>query len=76
MCNVTTFQYDAAGNQTTMTDALGRVHTQVYASTSNRLEATVNPNAERTTYQYDLAGQQTGIQDARERPEQEDDLEL
>jgi RHS repeat-associated protein len=57
--------YDAAGNLVTVTDANGIVTTNVYASNSERLAASVDGNGNRVSFVYDLAGQQIAVQNAR-----------
>ncbi|MCE2938164.1 MAG: SEC-C metal-binding domain-containing protein [Armatimonadota bacterium] len=63
--NRTSYAYDNAGNQTSVTNPLGFITTSVYSANSNRMSASVDPLGNRTTYSYDLAGQQTSRQDAR-----------
>jgi RHS repeat-associated protein len=62
---VTRMGYDAAGNLVTITDANGIVTTNVYASNSERLAASVDGNGNRVSFVYDLAGEQIAVQNAR-----------
>ncbi|WP_432939446.1 DUF6531 domain-containing protein [Kribbella sp. CA-253562] len=48
----TTFGYDAAGNQTTVKDQLGRITTSTFDGRNNRLSER-NPRGFTTSYQYD-----------------------
>ena len=63
--NRTSYAYDYAGNQTSVTNPLGFITTLVYSANSNRMSASVDPLGNRTTYSDDLAGPQTSRQDAR-----------
>src|SRR5207248_1657255 len=51
--NVTTFQYDARGNRTKMTDALGHVTTYTYEPVFNMMTSMTDPRGRTTTYAYD-----------------------
>jgi RHS repeat-associated protein len=59
----TTYGYDAAGNRTSVTDAVSHTMTYEYDDL-NRLEGVVDPLTNRTEYGYDRVGNRTVMTDA------------
>ena len=62
--NISSYQYDAVGNQTTTIDALGNIWTQIFDNSRNRT-ATVDPLGRRNTFSFDSFGQMLSAQDGR-----------
>lgn len=60
----TTFQYDGAGNRTSVEDANGKLTTTVYFSNRNQAQATVDAMRFSTTYAHDLQGRLLSTQGA------------
>ncbi len=60
----TTFQYDGAGNRTSVEDANGKISQSVYFANRNQVQASVDAMGFRTTYAYDLQGRLQSTQDA------------
>jgi YD repeat-containing protein len=58
------FGYDSAGQQVSVTDALGNMSTTVF-DPDGRALATVNANGFRTTQVYDAIGESLAVIDAR-----------
>jgi RHS repeat-associated protein len=61
--NVTTVQFDSAGNKTAVIDPLGRI-TSYNFDAQNRLTSVVDPRGGIASYGYDLDGRQTSITDS------------
>jgi RHS repeat-associated protein len=59
--NRTTYTYNSQGQQTTVTDALGRVTKSVY-NAKGQLAQTINPDGKATTYTYNADGQRTEVE--------------
>ena len=60
----TSFGYDAASQQVSVTDALGNITTSVFDADGRTL-ATINANGFATTQVYDGIGQRLAVVDAR-----------
>ena len=63
---MTTYAYDVASRQTSITDSLGNTTTNTYDN-ANRLINLTDPNSHLTTYVYDNANQLTSKTDRNGR---------
>ncbi|WP_243292303.1 DNRLRE domain-containing protein [Bacillus sp. FJAT-47783] len=62
--NTISYQYDTAGNQTSVTDAKGQITSYQYDA-RNLLTKVIEANLKETTYGYDSVGNRTTVTDAK-----------